>query len=302
MNILLIGGTGFIGRHLVGFFVSKGFGVAVIGLRKERPSFLDASAEYISADTTKWGDWANRVRDSDVIVNLVGVSIAQRWNRKIKEAIRESRIKTTRNVVEALYPDKSTVLINASAIGYYGDCGDRKVTEEDPPGNDFLANLCRDWEREAFRGKDKAKVIVARFGVVLGRNGGALSRMVLPFRLGLGSTMGSGEQWLSWIHISDLVRAIYFLIEKEYLQGPFNFCSPYPERNKDFTRVLSDVLKRPASLRIPSLVLKIMLGEMGDSLLTSCRCIPERLLKAGFHFQFAVLKEALSNILGGAYL
>ncbi len=298
MKILVIGGTGFIGRYLTGFFLLKGFNVTVVGLRKEKPYFLSSSVKYISADTTKQREWAKEVKGSDVVINLAGLSIARRWNKKVKKALRESRIKTTRNVVEALSLNRSTILINASAVGYYGDCEDRVVTEDDPPGGDFLARLCRDWEHEALKGQDKARIIIARFGVVLGRDGGPLSRMLLPYKLGLGCTLGDGKQWMSWIHVYDLARAIYFLIEKKHLQGPFNFCSPYPVRNKDFTKILASVLGRPAFLKMPSWLLKIILGEMSKSLLTSCRCIPERLLKAGFSFQFAKLEVALKDILG----
>lgn len=296
MRLLIIGGSGFIGSYLTSFFRKSGFKVTVVALSGKKPPFLNEDIEYVQGDTTKAGSWMEEVPKNDVVINLAGFSIARRWNSQVKQAILNSRVETTRNVVTAILKGRPSLLINASAVGYYGDCGEKLITEDNPGGEDFLAQVCKAWEKEAFRARDKAKVIVTRFGVVLGKHGGALSKMLTPFKLGFGGALGSGKQWFSWVHIHDLARAIAFLIDNTYLSGPFNLCSPCPVRNADFSRALAEVIHRPAFFKVPSFILKLVFGEMSYSMLASYKCIPARLLRAGFSFQFPSIETALKDI------
>jgi uncharacterized protein (TIGR01777 family) len=210
----------------------------------------------------------------------------------------DSRILTTRNLAGAL-PAES-VLVSASGVGIYGaDPGDEAMNEDSPPGDDFMGRMAADWENEAFAARDRnVRVAAARFGVVLGRDGGAMRQMLPPFRMGLGGPMGGGEQWFPWIHIDDLISAILFLIEKPSAEGPFNFVAPEAVRQKEFARTLGKTLNRPAFLPMPAFVLRTALGDMSKVLLGGQRTIPEALENLGFRFQYGELAEALRQIAG----
>jgi uncharacterized protein (TIGR01777 family) len=234
----------------------------------------------------------------DAVVNLAGENIAQRWTTAAKRRIRESRVNGTRALVAAMRDSPPKVLVSASAVGYYGSRGDEILTERSEAGGDFLAQVCLEWEREA-REAEKLGVRVAllRFGMVLGGEGGALPRMLPPFKLGMGGRLGSGSQWMSWIHIADLCDLILFALRESAVSGALNAASPNPVTNADFTRVLASVLHRPALLSVPAFALKGMLGEMAQVLLASQRAVPDRALRAGFVFQHPEIGSALRNLL-----
>jgi uncharacterized protein (TIGR01777 family) len=299
MQTLITGGTGFVGRHLSAHLCGQGHRVTVIGSRR-RPDDLDPSrCRYLQADTSQPGDWQEAVSQSDLVVNLTGRTIFKRWTRRYRQQLYDSRILTTRHIVAALPEQTGTLLINTSAVGYYGDGGEQLLSETSPNGNDFLAGLSRDWEAEALRAAAKGtRVVLPRFGIVLGADGGALASMLPAFRRFAGGPIGSGRQWFPWIHIDDLVGAIQFFVDRDDLDGPFNLCSPEPVRNGEFARRLGRLLGRPAAVKVPGLALKLALGEAAEVLLAGQRAIPAALQAAGFAFRFADLDRALTDLLG----
>ena len=300
MKILVTGGTGFVGRRLCDRLVGDGHEVTVVTRRAPGTGSVEGRLRHLQADPTEAGPWQEAVAGQDAVVNLAGSSIFGRWSESGKSRLRSSRLDTTRNLVDAIDPDRgtATTLLSASAVGYYGFHEDETLTESDPPGDDFLAALSRDWEEEADRAREKgARVVLARIGIVLGRDGGALKQMALPFRLFAGGRTGDGRQWLSWIHMKDIVEAFVFLLEHEGLSGPFNMTAPEPARNSDFARILGRILRRPAWLPVPAAALKLALGELGDVLLKGQRVLPGRLMKAGFTFKHPTLEEALRDLL-----
>jgi uncharacterized protein len=237
----------------------------------------------------------------DAVINLAGEPIAQRWNADVKRRIRDSRVQLTRQLVEGLgrLKHKPSVLVNASAVGYYGDRGDEILTETSAPGSDFLAELCVDWEREASRAANYSlRVAVVRIGVVLGREGGALPQMLPSFRWGLGGQFGNGRQWMPWIHVRDLIRLFIFAAETAQITGPMNASAPEPVRNADLTRELARALHRAALFAIPRFALHVALGEMAEFLFASLRAIPKVAEDAGFQFDFRSLTAALRDLLG----
>ncbi len=299
MKTLITGGTGFVGRYLSAHFLNQGHRVTVIGTRAT-PHGIDAPGyTYIQADTTQTGGWQQTVAQFDLIVNLTGQTIFKRWTRRYRQQIYDSRILTTRHLVSALPDQNQVTLINTSAVGYYGDGGDRIFTEATPNGNDFLAGLARDWEAEALQAATKGtRVVLPRFGIVLGADGGALANMLPAFRRFAGGPLGSGRQWFPWIHIDDLVGAIQFLAGREDLSGPFNFCSPEPVRNGDFAKILGKTIGRPAAVSVPGFALKMALGQMAEVLLAGQRALPAALQAAGFEFRYPLADRALGSLLG----
>jgi uncharacterized protein (TIGR01777 family) len=237
------------------------------------------------------------LEDVDAAINLAGRSIFKRWSKSYKALIYDSRILTTRHLVDALPTHKNISLISASGVGYYGNRDDDILTESDANGNDFLATVCRDWENEAFNAEKKGvRVVSARFGVVLGKNGGAMEKMIPAFRFFVGGPIGDGMQWFPWIHLTDLISAIIFVMENEGVNGPFNFCSPHPVRNGDLAKTMGRVLNRPSLMPAPAFMMKLALGEFAGTLLDSQRVIPEKLIECGFNFQYADIGEAIRDI------
>lgn len=297
MKIFIAGGVGFIGKHLSDFFLDRGHQVTAVGTRPGQNLINHKNFNYISADTTRKGPWQAALKDVDAAINLAGRSIFKRWNKKYKALIYDSRILTTRHLVDALPTHKDISLISASGAGYYGDRGDDILTENDANGDDFLAGVCQDWEDEAFHAEKKGiRVVSTRFGVVLGKNGGAMEKMESVFRFFVGGPMGSGMQWFPWIHLKDLISAMIFVLEHQNVKGPFNFCSPHPVRNGDLAKTMGSVLKRPSFMRVPPFVMRLALGEFADTLLGSQRAIPEKLLSNGFSFQYTDIGETIRNI------
>ena len=294
-KVFIAGGTGFIGSSIIPALLKEGYEVQVLVRNKEKAKKLPSSCKVIWGNPTKSGEWQKYLEETDIAINLAGQNIFSRWTKTYKKLILESRIKSTENIVSSL--KKSALLINASAVGYYGDKGDTLVTEDSLPGDDFLAKTCIEWEKRALKAKEKdAKVIIARVGVVLGRTGGMLPKILPIFKLGLGGTLGKGNQWVPWIHIKDLVSAILFLIKKEK-EGIYNFVSPNPVTNKEFTKTLGKVLKRPTLLPVPVFMMKLIFGELANIIICSIRAYPKNLLELGFKFKFETIEDALKDLI-----
>jgi len=298
MKIFVTGGTGFVGTHLAGYLLNKGHRIISTGTSSAHNSIHHENFRYISADTTKKGPWQDSIRDVDALVNLAGRTIFTRWNEGNKKQIYNSRILTTRNLVDAIPDGKEIVICSASAVGYYGNRGEEILKEDAASGTDFLAKLSIDWEKEAFLAKEKsARVAVMRFGVVLGKNGGALAKMIPAFKSFAGGPLGTGDQWFPWIHLDDLIFAIEFILENEGIRGPVNFCAPNPVRNRDFAKTFGKVIGRPAFIRAPSFMIRALMGEMGTVVMSSQRVIPDKLAKNGFEFKYPDIEKALNNLL-----
>lgn len=242
------------------------------------------------------------LEDFDAVVNLAGASVAQRWTKKVREEIVKSRIDSTKALSETLARVRRPprVLLCASAVGYYGNRGDEVLSEPSGPGSGFLAETCVAWEAAAKAAANAGiRVVHLRFGVVLGGNGGALAKMLPVFRKGIGGTLGSGRQWMSWVSLRDAVRGIVFLMDHTELAGSFNVAAPNPVTNRTFTHALARALHRPALLPVPAAALRLAFGAMADeSLLASCRAVPQRLQQAGFEFQDPEIGPALASLLG----
>lgn len=300
MKILITGGTGFVGSALTGHLLADGHQVTILSSHDHKGLKEHPRLTRLLADTGREGDWQRSVPEQDVLVNLAGRSIFHLWSAKYKKQIRNSRVLTTRNLVNALPQQSKTVLLSASAAGFYGDGGDHEKNESSDHGNGFLAEVCREWEIEARRAERKgARVAIMRFGIILGAGGGAMSTMKLPFKLGLGGPLGSGRQWFPWIHLEDLIQAFFFLLRQENLHGIYNFTAPGLVRQKEFADALGEALHRPAVMPAPAFLMKIFLGDFGDSLLQGQRAPPKALLKNGFSFRYPELGPALQEIFGG---
>ncbi len=299
MKILMTGGTGFVGTSLSKRLISEGHSVTVLTHENKEPALKMQGLSYLHGNPTVQGEWQKAVPEHDVIINLAGASIFSRWTEEQKQILRSSRILTTRNLVDALPKDaKHITLFSTSAVGYYGFHQDEELTESSPVGNDFLARLAYDWESEALNAQKKgARVVMTRFGIVLGKDGGALGQMIPLFKFFLGGPLGSGRQWFSWVHMRDLVEAFIFLLDKKEISGPVNLCSPEPVRNKELGAAIGRVLHRPSFMPAPGFMIKLILGEFGSVLLEGQRVIPKRLLDAGYKFKYPGIDEALKNII-----
>ncbi len=302
MNVLITGGTGLIGRALTASLLADGHQVIVLSRSPERHQHrMPAGTRLVPWDGRTPAGWGHVLEEVDAVVNLAGENIAAgRWTEQRKQRIRESRLNAGKALVDAMAAarQKPPVLIQASAVGYYGPRGDEVVTEETPPGTDFLAQLAVEWEAstEPVEQYGVRRAII-RTGVVLSKDGGALPRMLFPFRLGLGGRLGSGRQWFPWIHMEDEVGAIRFLLENETAQGPYNLTAPHPVTNAEFTRALGEVLHRPTIFAVPGFALRLLFGEMATVLLEGQRAIPQRLLDAGYTFRFTHIRGALEALL-----
>ncbi|HEX3683771.1 MAG TPA: TIGR01777 family oxidoreductase [Bryobacteraceae bacterium] len=297
MNYLITGATGFIGTHLVAFLLSRGDSVNYLGRQRSRS--MDSRAAFHCWNPGELPPLGSVPR-LDAVINLAGEPVARRWNSEVKRRICSSRVDRTRQLVSAIsgLKYKPAVLVSASAIGYYGDRGDEVLTESSAAGSDFLAQVCVDWEREAMYARESGlRVVTVRIGTVLGREGGALKKMLPPFRLGLGGRFGNGRQWMSWIHVHDLVRLLVFAAERADVAGPLNGSSPEPVTNARFTKALARAVHRPALFPVPKFAMKLALGEAAHFLFASSRVMPERTTQAGFEFDYPELDETLRQVL-----
>ena len=297
MNVTVTGATGFIGRQLLAALAARNCSLRALSRRGR--AGLPADVRVSVWDPAGGEPPSESVQDADVVVHLAGEPVAQRWTAEAKSRIRASRIEGTRNLVRALarLKRRPAALVCASAIGYYGDCGDELLTEDSPPGDDFLASLCVAWESEALAAEALGlRVARVRIGIVLEPHGGTLARMLPPFRLGLGGRIGSGKQWMSWIHAHDLVNLICHAVESP-IAGPLNATAPTPATNSEFTRALGRALHRPAIFPLPPLFLRAVFGEMAEILFASQRVAPARAQAEGFRFEFPQLGPALEDLL-----
>jgi uncharacterized protein (TIGR01777 family) len=293
MRIVVAGGTGFLGRPLVDRLERDGHDVRVLSRRPSAPGELPWTPD----GTT--GPWAAAIDGVDAVINLSGESIAGgRWTTARKTQIRESRIRATRSLVTAIHQAarRPAIFLSGSAIGYYGPHGDEPLSEAAPPGNDFLAGVCRDWEAEALRATGP-RVVLLRTGIALEKDGGALPQMALPFRLFAGGPVGSGRQYYSWIHRADWVGLVTWALTTSDISGPLNLTAPHPTPNREFAHTLGRVLRRPSFMPAPAFALRIALGEMADALLLSGqRVLPAQAEAHGFRFEYPMLEPALRAI------
>jgi uncharacterized protein (TIGR01777 family) len=299
MKVFITGGTGFLGAALTKGLLAGGHSVTILS-RSSKNRTLKLGLAYIEGNPTQGGPWQKEVSRHDVVINLAGASIFRTWNDKNKKAIRSSRILTTHNLVNAIGQAKKNItLLNGSAVGYYGFREDEELDEISSAGDDFLAEVVKDWEDEAKRAEEYgARVVLCRIGVILGRDGGALSKMLTVFKWGLGSPLGNGAQWFSWISLHDLVNVFLYLMEKNTISGPVNCTSPHPVTNREMTLTLGKVLQRPTILPpVPAFVIKGMLGEFSDVFIKGQKVIPRKLLEDGFVFEFPLIEEAFAHLL-----
>ena len=297
MHILLTGGTGLIGRQLCQHWLAQGHRLTVWSRHPEQVARLCGDAVRGVASLQEV------IGPVDAVINLAGAPIADRlWTHKRKALLWSSRISLTETLLAWLesLAEKPAVLISGSAVGWYGDGGERELTEASGPvQDDFPSQLSVAWEETAQRAEALGiRVVLVRTGLVLAAEGGFLSRLLLPFKLALGGPIGNGRQWMPWVHISDQIALIDFLLHQRDASGPYNACAPYPVRNREFAKTLGQVLHRPAFMPMPAFVLKVGLGELSGLLLGGQKALPERLLAAGFTFQFTELKAALDDLSG----
>jgi hypothetical protein len=310
MNILMTGATGLVGTALVKKLTAEGHTIYRL-TRAESPK---SSAKEAGVFDLPWNASSGEIGESggsragqvpanvDAVINLAGAPVVGgRWTKERKALLRSSRVDTTRGLVSAIskMEKKPRVLISASAIGYYGNRGEELVTEKSAPGTDFLAELAKEWENEAVKAEEfGVRVVLLRFGIILAKQGGALPKMMLPFKFGLGGKLGSGRQWTSWIALQDVVAIVQEALRNDRWKGPMNLLAPQAARNSDFTKSLAKVLHRPAIFTAPAFALKLAMGEMAETLLGGVRVAPQVLVQNGYRFLHANLDEALKAILG----
>ncbi|MEO6696264.1 MAG: TIGR01777 family oxidoreductase [Ignavibacteria bacterium] len=304
-QILVTGGTGLIGKKIINELCREGAYVKLLTTNVEKAKSV--FEKNYTVEALKWSLHDNPMslkdvmEDTDAIINLAGASVAgKRWNKKYKNVLYDSRINTTKLLVDTIRVCKNRpkTFISASATGIYGFRGDELLNENSSLGKDFLAELCRDWENEAMKAIEfDIRVVMIRTGIVLDKKDGALKEIMTPFKFFAGGKLGSGNQWYSWIHIDDIMRLYLFALENEMLLGPVNGTSPKPVTNKIFSKTLGNVINRPSVFPVPAFALKILLGEFAQNLITGQRVLPEKSVKAKFEFKFPELKEALTDLL-----
>jgi uncharacterized protein (TIGR01777 family) len=303
MRVFITGGTGLVGRRLVARLCGRGDEVVVLSRRPQQArEALGPGATVVDGDPMKPGAWQEAAAGCEAVVNLAGENIfSQRWNEDFKKLLLDSRVEATRNVAAAFTgraAKRAHVLINASAIGYYGVHGDEELGEDSPPGHDFMAHICVEWERAASAAAAAGtRTVLARIGVVLDRAGGALVKMLTPFRLFGGGPVGSGRQWMSWIHHDDVAGLLIWAMDRGDLSGPLNVTAPHPVTNREFARALGRALHRPAFVRTPGFMLRLGLGEAAAVVTTGQRVVPRKALQLGYTFRYPAIEESLGSLL-----
>lgn len=300
MKVIISGSSGLIGTALIDSLRPEGHSICRL-VRSGSTAPADVTSRMIRWEPPSGSIDLASLEGADAVVHLAGASVAGgRWTASRKEILRRSRVDSTRHLVSALIQltEKPRVFVSASAIGYYGNRGDEILTEMSAPAEDFLAHLCRDWEKEAsVAERESIRTVILRFGIVLAPDGGALHQMLTPFRLGVGGRLGNGRQWMSWISLQDVVTLIRHAIVNENLRGPVNAVAPHPITNAEFTSILAGVLRRPALFPAPRFALQLALGEMAGALLASQRVAPEKLNGLQYPFHHPQLRKALVSML-----
>lgn len=295
MKILITGGTGFLGSYLVKSLSNEGHTLFIL---TRNPRKFNSSVENVSYHDY---EQVSRLVDGvDAVINLAGHNLFdEKWSDHVKSEILKSRVNTTRSLVLAMKvaENKPKVFISASAVGYYGNRGDEVLTEASTPGSDFLASVCVQWEEEALKAsKYGVRVIIPRLGILLEKDGGALEKMITPFKMFVGGPLGSGDQYFPWIHMEDTVNAFNFALSHSELEGPINVTAPEPVTMSDFSKALGITLSRPSFFKVPEFALKALLGEASGALVASQRVVPNRLLEAGFEFKYPKVLPALKSV------
>ncbi len=295
MKVAMSGASGLIGTALRSSLTSTGHEVLAL----TRQASL-SPLETITWDVDKGRFDASGLEGVDAVIHLAGEPVATRWNQARKKAIRQSRVRGTKLIVEGLKSLKNPpkLLVSASAVGFYGDGGDTELDESAPPGEGFLPDVCQEWEKATMEALGLGiRAVCMRTGIVLSTKGGALGQMLLPFKLGVGVPIGSGKQWMPWVHIDDIVGAFRYVMANDDLVGAVNGTSPNPATNADFSKALGRALHRPAFLPAPAFALKILFGEMAQILLEGQRALPKKLLFAGYEFKYPDLSDVLEDVI-----
>jgi uncharacterized protein (TIGR01777 family) len=300
MRVFLLGATGLIGVPLVQRLRDRGDTPVVLSRNREKAAARWSGVEIVEGDPQEYGDWARAIDGCQGVINLVGEPvIGKRWSDEQKRLLRDSRVISTQHVVRAIEAAaaRPQVLVNASAIGYYGNVPEGELTEKSVPGNDFLARLCIEWEAAAQEAhRCGVRVALVRVGVVLARDGGALAQMLLPFKLGLGGPVGNGRQWMSWIHLDDIVGAFLAALDHSEASGPVNGTAPEPLRNKQFSKCLAAALHRPCLFPIPAFALRLRFGEVAEVIAGGQRVLPLRLEQLGYQFRYPTCASAMAEL------
>lgn len=300
-RIVLTGATGLIGRGLYTALRQRGDQITILTRNTDKAGkmFPDAERVLLWAPGMS-GAWKSSIDGADGVVHLAGEPIAQeRWTEEFKKRIQDSRRRGTRDIVDAIAAaaKKPGVLISASAVGYYGNSGDTEVHENSPPGSDFLAETCIEWEHEAQRAEaEGVRVVISRMGIVLAEEGGALEKLLTPFKMFAGGPVGNGQQWFPWVHIDDVVGLLLHALDHQEVSGALNAVSPGLLRNRDFAIALGEALKRPARFSVPAFVIKLALGEFGETLLGGQRALPKHTIESGYRFKYDSIEKALSDL------
>jgi hypothetical protein len=301
MRVFITGGTGLVGSRLAARLIERGDTAVVLSRNRSAGAQFGAGAELVEGDPTTTGAWQQAIDGCDAVVNLAGENIfARRWNDEFKARIQDSRVNSTRQVVAAIARAgrKPAVLVNASAIGYYGPRGDEEITETAAAGDDFLAHACVAWEAAAREMMaSEVRTAILRIGVVLATNGGALAQMLTPFKLGVGGPVGNGRQWMPWIHIDDLASLFLFAIDNHDVSDVLNATAPEPVTNREFSKALGRALGRPAIFPVPVFMLRFRFGQVADVISTGARVLPSRAIGFGFTFRFSRIDDALVDLL-----
>jgi uncharacterized protein len=309
MKIIIAGGTGFLGGPLAEMYAEDGHDVRVLTRSLESGDTRHDPGTGVPGITrVGWtadgntGPWAAVVEGADAVINLSGESLAsKRWSAEAKKRFRDSRILATRSLAVAIGAAKTppAVFVSGSAVGFYGPADSQPLTESDPAGSDFLAQLCTDWEQEARKAeRPGTRVVLLRTGVVLERSGGALPEMMRPFKFFVGGPIGSGRQYVSWIHRLDWIEIVRWIVQTPVVSGPVNATAPHPVTNRHLSRALGRAMHRPSLVSAPGFAVKIVVGEFADSVLTGQRVLPARAQKDGYHFRYPEIEQALRGIFG----
>src|SRR5262245_32298469 len=305
MRVFVTGGTGLIGSRLVRALRRRGDEVVVLSRRADAWKQCGSDCTFALGDPARPGPWTAALAGCDAVVHLAGENIfARRWTPAFKQLLRDSRVRSTEALVAALAKlpagERPGVLVSGSAVGYYGPRGDEELGEDAPPGDDFLARVCADWERAALAAEAAGlRVVLLRTGLVLDRAGGLLPQVLTPFKLFVGGPVGSGRQWMSWIHHADLTGLLLTALDQPAARGPLNGTAPRPVTNRDFSTALGQVLGRPSAVRVPALALRLRFGEVAMVMTSGQRAVPRRALGLGYQFEFPDLEGALRDLLRG---